>query len=86
MHWELGGAGILIAQPLPEEEALDEEEWNQVLTQAEADALDKRIQGKAVTPFLLSRIAELTEGRSLRANQALILNNARLAAEVANIL
>ena len=50
---------------------------------AESEAREKNVTGAAVTPFLLRRIAELSEGKTLRANQALIVANARLAARVA---
>ena len=54
-----------------------------VIAQALGEADAQGIAGKAVTPFLLARIFELTEGRSLEANIALVLNNARLAAQIA---
>ena len=53
------------------------------VAQAQAEALERRVTGKAVTPVLLSRIFELTQGRSLEANISLVLNNARLGAEIA---
>ena len=54
-----------------------------VIAQAQGEADAQGVSGKAVTPFLLQRIFELTEGRSLTANIALVRNNARLAAEIA---
>jgi pseudouridine-5'-phosphate glycosidase len=85
-HWGLGGAGIVIAQPLAEDAALDREEFEGALRQAEHLAASAGIRGKQVTPFLLARLAELTGGKTLRANQALIVANARLAAQVAQAL
>jgi pseudouridine-5'-phosphate glycosidase len=75
--------GILIANPVPEADALPEEEIEAIIAAAVAEAAAKGIARKAVTPFLLARIVELTGGRSLAANIALIRNNARLAAQVA---
>jgi pseudouridine-5'-phosphate glycosidase len=82
-HWALGGAGVVLAQPVPCEMALDPDEFRRALAEAENAAARSMIRGKEVTPFLLARLAELTAGRSLRANQALIVSNARLAARVA---
>ncbi len=85
-HWLLWGRGVVIAQPLSAELALDPEEWQDALATAEMLAAARNVRGQEVTPFLLARLAELTEGRSLRANQALILANARLAAQIAQAL
>jgi pseudouridylate synthase len=82
-HWELGGAGVVVAQPLPPEAALDPAQWERALSQAERLAADRDIRGNMVTPFLLARVAEITEGKTLQANQALIVANARLASHVA---
>ena len=79
----LDGA-IVIGNPVPESEALDGEEIDGVIDAAIDEITIKGITGKATTPFLLARIAETTEGRSLDANISLILNNARVAAEVAS--
>jgi pseudouridine-5'-phosphate glycosidase len=85
-HWQLDGAGVVLAHPVPAEAALDPEEWDAALAKAEQLAATDNVRGQNVTPFLLARVAELTEGRSLRANQALILANARLAAQVARAM
>jgi pseudouridine-5'-phosphate glycosidase len=82
-HWELGGAGIVLAQPLPSETALQPEDFHKALVRAEREARAEDVRGPALTPFLLARLAELTDGRTLRANQALIVANARLAARIA---
>ncbi len=63
--------------------ALSRHELEAAIPKAEADATAKKVCGPALTPYLLSRLAELTNGRSLRTNQALVLANARLAAEIA---
>jgi pseudouridine-5'-phosphate glycosidase len=85
-HWLLGGAGIVLAQPVAPEAALEAGELERAVTDAEKQASSAGVRGPAVTPFLLSRLAELTEGRTLRANQALVVANARLAARVAKAL
>jgi pseudouridine-5'-phosphate glycosidase len=82
-HWQLGGAGVVLAQPLPSETALDADEFHKALVHAESRARAEGMRGPALTPFLLACLAELTDGRTLRANQALIVANARLAARVA---
>jgi pseudouridine-5'-phosphate glycosidase len=86
MHWCLGGAGVVLAQPLPRETALEPEDFHKALVRAESQARAAGVRGPALTPFLLARLAELTDGRTLRANQALIVANARLAARVAAAL
>ena len=85
-HWQLRGMGVVIAQPLAEDEAMDPVELGSALARAEALAAEKRVSGPALTPFLLARLAELTGGRTLCANRALIVANARLAAQVAAAL
>ncbi|WP_448189724.1 pseudouridine-5'-phosphate glycosidase [Azospirillum sp. sgz301742] len=82
--WRLGlKGGVVLANPIPEADALDPADMETVISQALKDADSDGIQGKAVTPFLLGRLKELTAGRSLEANIALIGNNARVAALVA---
>jgi len=85
-HWRLGGAGVVLAQPLPRETALEADVFHKALVRAESHARAEGVRGPALTPFLLARLAELTEGQTLRANQALIVANARLAARVAAAL
>lgn len=81
MHWQLQGGGLVIAQPVPDDAALSNEEFAAAFAVAEAGA--DGLSGPAVTPTLLAKLAEATQGRSLHANQALIVANARLAAELA---
>ena len=76
-------SGIVVAQPLPRHAALDTAEIEACLGQALDEATALGVQGKAVTPFLLRRMAEMTDGRSLVANITLLRENARLAAEIA---
>ena len=75
--------GLLVTVPVPEKDALPAEKMEDAIRRATAEAAAKNIQGKAVTPFVLARVAELTGGASLRANIALLVNNARIAAEIA---
>jgi pseudouridine-5'-phosphate glycosidase len=75
--------GQLIANPIPREAEIAAEVLAPVIAQAQGEADEQGVSGKAVTPFLLQRIFELTQGRSLTANIALVRNNARLAAEIA---
>jgi pseudouridine-5'-phosphate glycosidase len=82
-HWALGGGGVVLANPLPPAEALDPLEYHPVLQAAQAQARKQGVQGAALTPFLLARLAEGTNGQTLRANLALLVANARLAAAVA---
>jgi pseudouridine-5'-phosphate glycosidase len=82
-HWTLEGAGVVVAQPVTAEAALEAGELERAQAEAEGLAAAAGIHGSAVTPFLLARLAELTEGRTLRANQALVVANARLAARIA---
>ena len=84
MRRRLGLAGgMLVANPIPAEDEIPREVIGPIIEAALAEAQAQGIAAKAVTPFLLSRIFELTEGRSLDANIALVLNNARLAAGIA---
>jgi pseudouridine-5'-phosphate glycosidase len=75
--------GQLVANPIPAEAEISQAELAPVIAQASADAAELGITGKAVTPFLLQRIFDLTGGASLEANIALVMNNARLGAAVA---
>ncbi|MGH2621474.1 MAG: pseudouridine-5'-phosphate glycosidase [Anaerolineales bacterium] len=83
-HWELGPAsGALICVPCPESDALPKEEVEQAVGQAEREAEAQGVRGPALSPFLLNRVSELSNGRALKANLALLRNNARVAAEIA---
>ena len=82
-HWAIGGGGIVLAQPIEEHTALDPNEFMHALSEAEQQAMGVGVRGKELTPFLLNRLAEITEGQTLRANHSLVIANARLAAQVA---
>lgn len=75
--------GQLVANPIPEDAEIPQDVLAPAIARAISDAEEQGIAAKAVTPFLLQRIFELTDGQSLQANIALVLNNARLAAGIA---
>jgi pseudouridine-5'-phosphate glycosidase len=75
-----------VCNPLPEDEALQDEEINNVIESAIVEAEIVGIAGADLTPFLLERINQITKGRSMQANLALLKNNARLAALIAKSL
>ena len=82
--WALGlEGGVLIANPIPVEAAIPNQDIEVVIAQALREAEAQDVKGKAVTPFLLARVADLTDGVSLQANLALLENNAKLAAQIA---
>jgi len=83
-HWDMGmRSAILVTQPIPAGDNLQKSEVDEWDAQAQKDAAAKKIRGQELTPFLLQRINELSSGRSLRANLSLLLNNAKLAAQIA---
>jgi pseudouridine-5'-phosphate glycosidase len=75
--------GMLVANPIPEEYAMDFEYINENITAALAEAEQKKIHGKEITPFLLDKIQKLTGGKSLEANIRLVYNNVALGAKIA---
>jgi pseudouridine-5'-phosphate glycosidase len=82
--WQLGlQGGVVVANPVPEMFAMDKAEIDSITGQALMEAQLGEIKGKAVTPFLLARIKELTEGRSLATNIALVKHNALVGAQLA---
>ncbi|QCR33780.1 pseudouridine-5'-phosphate glycosidase [Lysinibacillus sp. SGAir0095] len=82
--WDLGlQGGAVIANPIPVEEALEASFINGIIEKALVEAEENGIKGKEVTPFLLGKVKELTEGKSLEANIALVKNNARVGAAIA---
>ena len=74
--------GQLVANPIPMDAEIPQDQIEPIINKALAEAETQGVSAKAVTPFLLQRIFELTDGRSLDSNIALVLNNARLAAEI----
>lgn len=85
--WEMQlHGGAIIANPIPEEFAMDKASIDAAINQALAEMEAQGVAGKESTPFLLARVAELTGGNSLASNIQLVFNNARLAAEIAAAL
>lgn len=78
--------GMLIANPVPESDEIPVGEMAGYIEAAHRAAKEKKVAGKAVTPFLLGKILDLTDGRSLKTNIALVENNTRLAARIAKAL
>jgi pseudouridine-5'-phosphate glycosidase len=86
-HWEIGmPSAILVCQPIPAENEIPRSEIDPIEEIASREAQEKRISGQALTPFLLQRVNELTNGKSMRANLAFLLNNAHLAAQIAKAM
>ncbi|MEG0137124.1 MAG: pseudouridine-5'-phosphate glycosidase [Cetobacterium sp.] len=75
--------GVVIANPIPEEFAMDFDTITTAINNAVAEAEEKGIKGKNSTPFLLSKVKDITKGKSLEANIELVFNNARLASKIA---
>jgi pseudouridine-5'-phosphate glycosidase len=83
-HWKLGmTTGVVIGNPIPAEFEMPREVYEQALAAALADAAARDVRGRAVTPFLLDRVRELTEGRSVFSNRALLRHNAHVAGQLA---
>jgi pseudouridine-5'-phosphate glycosidase len=83
-HWQMGmRSAILVTNPVPAVDAIPKAEMDIFIAQASQEAIQKGKHGQELTPFLLQRISELTRGRSLNTNLSLLLNNARLAAQIA---
>jgi pseudouridine-5'-phosphate glycosidase len=86
-HFDLGlGTGVVVANPIPAGDEMPRELYERTLAQALADASARGITGRAVTPFLLDRMRELTAGESVAVNLALLQNNARVAALLASAM
>jgi pseudouridylate synthase len=82
--WQLGmQGGVVVSNPVPLDNEIPAQEINAIIAQALQDASAQGIEGKATTPFLLKRINELTQGKSLVTNIALVKNNARVGAQLA---
>jgi pseudouridylate synthase len=82
-HWAMEGAGVVVAQPVASNLTLSAAELEKALSWADNEAAKAEVRGQALTPFLLKRLGEATNGRSVRANQALVVANASLATEIA---
>jgi len=83
--WNNGlDGGLLLCNPIPEEYSIPEEKIGKIIDKAISEMNKKGIKGKDETPFLLQRINELTGGESLESNIKLVLNNAKIAAQIAS--
>ncbi len=83
-HWKTGHrSAILVCNPIPESDALDPDLIENAIREAARDAEANGITGAELTPFLLERVNQVSEGKSLQANLALLRNNARLATQIA---
>lgn len=79
VKWNLGlNGGVVIANPIPEQYAMEEKVISQAIEQALQESIEQDIKGKETTPFLLAKVVELTGGDSLEANINLVFNNAKL--------
>lgn len=86
-HWGAGlQSAVLVANPVPITDAISKSEMEPIIEKASKEAKQQGIHGQKLTPFLLQRINELTHAKSMRANLSLLLNNARLAAQIAHAL
>ena len=86
-HFSIGlGTGVLVANPIPVSDELPAEAYDRLLETALSEAESRQLRGRRVTPFLLERLRALSEGESVRANLALLTNNARAAAQLARVL
>jgi pseudouridine-5'-phosphate glycosidase len=86
-HWGLGlGTGVVVANPIPEEHEMPGPLYEDALARVLAEASRAGIRGRAVTPFLLERLRELTGSVSLKSNRALLRHNARVAGMLAGAL
>jgi pseudouridine-5'-phosphate glycosidase len=83
-HWSLGlGTGVVVANPIAPGHEMPADVYDAALTRALADAAERAPRGRGVTPFLLERLRELTDGASVFSNLALLRGNARVGAELA---
>lgn len=86
-HWELGmKSAVLVTNPVPAGDEIPKAQIDPWIELASKEAKEKGIRGQELTPYLLRRINELSKGRSVRTNLALLLNNARLGAQIARAL
>jgi pseudouridine-5'-phosphate glycosidase len=86
-HWAVGmKSAVLVCQPIPAELAIPNKEIAPILELVSNEVREKKIGGQKVTPYELQRVNELTNGKSMRSNLALLLNNAKLAAQLARAM
>lgn len=83
IHFAMQSSSIILAQPIPEDAALDAGMVEDAIIEATTDCQRMGIRDKEVTPYILERLSKLTNGQTLVANKSLLINNAKLAAEIA---
>jgi pseudouridine-5'-phosphate glycosidase len=86
VHWRLGGGGVVVGNPVPVEDEMPRDLYESSIARALDEVAARRLAGRAVTPFLLERLRELTGGKSLTVNRALLRANAAAAARLAAAL
>jgi len=87
IKWDLNiKGGMVISNPIPEKYEMDKDFIDKVINDAVLEAENKGVKGKDITPFILSRVHDVTEGKSLNANKELVYNNAKVAANIAKEL
>lgn len=85
-HWDIGFGGVLVCVPCPTDSAIPMIDVEAILEQALMDAKKEKVRGKDITPFILRQMSELSSGATMRANLALLRNNAYIAAQIAKAL
>ena len=85
-HWRFGGTAVLVCVPVPPEFEIPSSTIEAVVDEAMSEASRAGVRGKSVSPFLLSEMERLTEGKTLQTNRALLVNNAAVAARIASSL
>ena len=85
-HWDIGFGGVLVCVPCPMDSAIPMIDVEAILEQALMEATKEKVRGKDITPFLLRQMSELSSGATMRANLALLRNNAYIAAQIAKAL
>jgi pseudouridine-5'-phosphate glycosidase len=86
-HWEIGlKSAILVANPPPADNDIPRDQIDQIIQQAISESDQRSLSGSQLTPFLLQRISELTQGASLKTNLALLRNNSALAGQIASAI
>ncbi len=86
LHWAMGGGGVLVVAPVPEADGIPLDRLRDLVARALAEVEGLQLSGPAVTPAVLERLGQLTDGRTVRANLALAENNAAVAAAIATAL
>ena len=83
IRWKWGQKGVLVANPPPAETSLNHDDINRLIEKALQEATSQNISGKELTPFLLSHLNSKSNGQTVKTNKALVLNNAKVAADIA---